>query len=112
MANSVKYTKIFEKYYKRYIKKFPSLADEIIELEALLIKNPTLGNDLGNGLYKIRLAVKSKNKGKSGGFRVVTYLITKSNNNFDIHLIVIYDKSEIEDISKNELLQLVLEIFG
>ena len=85
---------------------------EILELERLLIENPRLGIDLGDGLFKIKLAVKSKNKGKSGGFRVVTYLVTENDNNLDINLIVIYDKSEIEDIPKKELLNIIKEIFG
>lgn len=42
-------------------------------LEKELIVNPKLGADLGNGIFKIRLAVKSKGKGKSGGYRVITY---------------------------------------
>jgi hypothetical protein len=112
MANRVKYTSIFEKYYKRYSKKFRSIPGEILALEKLLIENPTLGTDLGNGLFKIRLSVKSKNKGKSGGFRVVTYLLTNNVNDLDINLIIIYDKSEIDDIPKKELLEIVMEIFG
>jgi len=112
MANRVKYTSVFEKYFKRYSKKFLSISNEILELEKLLIENPKLGTDLGDDLFKIRLAVKSKNKGKSGGFRVVTYLVTENDNNLDINLIIIYDKSEIEDIPKKELLEIVKEIFG
>jgi len=112
MANRVQYTSVFEKYFKRYSKKFRSISSEILELEKLLIENPKLGTDLGDGLFKIRLAVKSKNKGKSGGFRVVTYLVTENDDNLDINLIIIYDKSEIEDIPKKELLAIVKEIFG
>lgn len=111
MANKVKYTSVFEKYFKRYSKKYHSIKSELMELEAQLIENPKLGTDLGNGLYKVRLAVKSKNKGKSGGFRIVTYLITKKGNSTDINLIIIYDKSEIEDIPKKELLSIVKELF-
>ena len=32
-----------------------------------------MGKDLGNGVRKIRMAVKSKGKGKSGGMRVITF---------------------------------------
>lgn len=84
MANSISYTPIFEKYYKRYSKKYRSLPDDLLQLEKQLIQNPTLGVSLGDGLFKIRLAVKSKNKGKSGGFRVITYLIDVLENNSDI----------------------------
>ena len=76
-----------------------------------MIENPKLGTDLGDGLYKIRLAVKSKNKGKSGGFRVVTYLVTQNDSDLDVNLIIIYDKSEIQDIPKKLLLEIVQQIF-
>jgi hypothetical protein len=54
MANSIKYTSIFEKYYKRYAKKFNTLPKKMLALEQMLIENPTSGTDLGNRLFKIR----------------------------------------------------------
>ncbi|MDX1919215.1 MAG: hypothetical protein SFU25_00605 [Candidatus Caenarcaniphilales bacterium] len=42
-----------------------------------LEKVPNLGTFLGNNCYKIRLSIKSKSKGKSGGARVITHLIAK-----------------------------------
>jgi hypothetical protein len=112
MANSIKYTSIFEKYYKRYAKKYHTLPEEMLALEQMLIENPTSGTDLGNGLFKIRWANKSKNKGKSGGFRVITYLVIEQEDDIVINLIMIYDKSEIADIPKKELLEIVKDIFG
>ena len=112
MANKIKYTGIFEKYFKRYSKKYRSLSDDLQQLEKQLIENPTLGTYLGDGLYKIRLAVKSKNKGKSGGFRVITYFILDNDIDSEINLVIIYDKSNIEDIPKNELLKIVREILS
>ena len=47
-------------------KKYPSLKIELAELEKLLLQNPQLGTALGNHLYKIRISIKSKGKGKSG----------------------------------------------
>jgi len=110
MSNKIKYTGVFEKYFKRYSKKYRSLNDDLQQLERQLIENPTIGAYLGDGLYKIRLAVKSKNKGKSGGFRVITYFLLDNDIDNDINLIIIYDKSDIEDIPKNELLKIVREI--
>lgn len=69
--NSISYTSIFEKYYKKYLKKYRSLKQEIHNLEQKLIENPQIGIDLSNGLFKIKLAIKRKNSGKSGGFRVI-----------------------------------------
>ncbi len=110
MANKVFYTSIFEKYYKKYSKKYRTLKDEILVLEQQLLKQPTLGTELGGGLYKIRLASKSKNTGKSGGFRVITYLVTEENNEKIINLLIIYDKSDISNIPKQTLLAILADL--
>ena len=94
----------FKKEAKRLLKKYPSLKQELAALETELGQNPSLGTPIGRNCYKIRLKVKSKGKGKSGGMRVVTLVITLSKN---IHLLSIYDKSEKEDIPDKELLQLI-----
>ena len=75
MENEVIVTPYFEIRYKRLTKKFVSLEKEIEDLVAKLIETPIQGESLGAGLYKIRLAVESKGGGKSGGFRIITYLV-------------------------------------
>lgn len=92
-------------------KKFISLEKELDVLIEEILRNPQHGEPLGNGLYKMRLAVESKNSGKSGGFRIVTYLINRTENSTDIFLITIYDKSEVTDVSKKELLKIVKTVF-
>ena len=59
--------------WKRRVKKIPSLKIEIARLIADLQENPSTGTALGNDCYKIRLAIASKGKGKSGGARIITY---------------------------------------
>ena len=68
----------FKKDTKRLIKKYPSLKNELAELNSLLISNPTTGTSLGNNAYKIRVSIKSKGAGKSGGARVITYVVTEN----------------------------------
>lgn len=102
MKLRVSYTPVFEKYYKRYLKKFPSLSVDLKTFIEQLVQNPTMGISLGGGFYKTRLLVKSKTKGKSGGFRVITYFFDIQNSD-EIKLLIIYDKSEIGDISKADL---------
>ncbi len=111
MPNRVTPTPIFEKRFKRFSKKFPSLNDEIKVLEEKLIKNPELGESLGANLFKVRLASEDKGKGKSRGFRIITYLVEEYNDSKDIYLITIYDKSENSSISKAILIKLVKSIF-
>jgi len=83
----------FKKEARRLIKKFPSLKGELAELSALLTDHPDSGTSLGNDTYKIRLAIKSKNKGKSGGARVIIYMVTEHK---EVYLLAIYDKSEFD----------------
>ena len=63
----------FKKEVKRLIKKYASLKNELLELNEQLEENPTLGTSLGNDIYKIRLAIISKGKGKSGGARIISF---------------------------------------
>ena len=97
----------FEKEIKRLTKKFPSLKKEYASLIAELKANPTLGTPLGDDCYKIRLAIGSKNKGKSGGARVITYVVVED---IAIYLLTIYDKSEQDSISDKELKVMIKEL--
>lgn len=96
----------FQKRAKRLIKKFPSLKKELLELHNKLSADPETGTALGKNCYKIRLAIKSKNKGKSGGARVITYLYIRGKV---VYLLDIYDKSEQSDITNKELIELLSE---
>lgn len=89
----VTFTPEFKREYKRLAKKYASLESDMRKLVEELKGNPSLGQPLGSNAYKVRLAVSSKNKGKSGGARVITYLIAENNPN-ELYLISIYDKSE------------------
>ncbi|WP_020606506.1 type II toxin-antitoxin system RelE/ParE family toxin [Spirosoma spitsbergense] len=110
MANKIALTPHFESRYKRLARKFASLESELDALIENLTETPDTGESLGAGLYKIRLASKSKGKGKSGGFRVITYLLSKTEEGTDIYLITIYDKSEESSIKKEMLLKLVNDL--
>ncbi len=112
MANNVKLTLLFETRYKRFAKKFKSLESDIDVLIDELSRTPTTGESLGAGLYKIRLAVKSKGKGRRGGFRVITYLVVQTDTDTDIYLVTLYDKSEESSIRKDVLLTLAREFTG
>ena len=107
MANSIIYSTIFINKTKVYKKKHSSIVDELRELEASLLKNPQQGNNLGAGLFKVRLAVKSKGKGKSGGYRIITYLVSNHEDAVVINMLTIYDKSEESNIDKKALLKIL-----
>ncbi len=97
----------FKKEAKRLIKKFPSLKQELADLSATLTNEPETGTPLGNDTYKIRLAIRSKGKGKSGGARVITYAVT---DNKEVYLLTIYDKSEFDSIDDKTLRTIIASL--
>ncbi len=107
MNYKVKTIVVFERNAKRLIKKYPSLKVELLTLIQLLTQNPVQGISLGNNCYKIRLAIASKGKGKSGSARIITHIVISETT---VYLLTIYDKSEKEDVSINELKKLLGEI--
>jgi mRNA-degrading endonuclease RelE of RelBE toxin-antitoxin system len=97
----------FKKEAKRLVKKYPSLKKELSVLGQVLMENPTAGTPLGNHTYKIRVSVKSKGAGKSGGTRVITYVVTESS---EIYLLTIYDKGELDTVDDNLLRKIIKSI--
>ena len=97
------YSAVFVRNMKRLAKKYKSFLSDLARFRKDLIENPTMGVDLGNGVRKIRMAVKSKGKGKSGGVRVITFNVIISETDTEITLLTVYDKSEQETISDKEI---------
>jgi mRNA-degrading endonuclease RelE of RelBE toxin-antitoxin system len=97
----------FKKEAKRLIRKYPSVKTELRELENILLNSPDHGKPLGNNTFKVRIGIKSKGKGKSGGGRVITYLVTE---NQEVYLMLIYDKSEFESVNNKIIAQLIERI--
>ena len=108
MSFNIIATELFEKKIKRLAKKHKSLKADLLVVIEQLEDNPTLGTPIGKECYKIRVAITSKGKGKSGGARMITYVRIVSENVF---LMDIYDKSEQANISDKEL-QLLIDILA
>ena len=80
-------TKDFESNFKRLSKKYHSLVDDYEILIEELLENPEIGDDLGDNTRKVRMAIASKNRGKSGGARVITCTVLLNVNDADIYLL-------------------------
>lgn len=94
----------FERELKRLVKKYPSIKKDIAALASELLQNPKLGISIGFDCFKIRMAIASKSRGKSGGARVITHVkITAT----IIFLLSIYDKSESDSITDEEIISRV-----
>jgi mRNA-degrading endonuclease RelE of RelBE toxin-antitoxin system len=94
----------FKKEAKKLSKKYHSLKADLELLGNELADNPTSGVSLGHNLYKVRLAIASKSKGKSGGARVIT-LVKKVKGK--VYLISIYDKAKFDNLSKHHIAELL-----
>lgn len=97
----------FQREAKRMAKHYVSFKEDFAALVDRLEQNPLLGTDLGHGLRKIRMKITSKGKGKSGGARVITFLLHISEEDAVLNLIFIYDKAERESITSKEIKQLL-----
>ncbi len=107
MKHRVIPTPAFEKELRPLLKRHRSLGKDLLKLEKALEAKPTTGTALGHGLYKVRLAITSKGKGKSGGGRVITYVVTED---AEVYLLSIYDKSEYDTVDTKAMKQLAAEL--
>ena len=106
MSNKVFIEESFEKPAKKFAKRYPSFPSDLLHLIEDLEVNALLGSSLGRGLRKIRLAIKSKRRGKSGGVRVISFVYLIKNS---VHLLFVYDKSDADTIPDEELRALLAE---
>lgn len=111
---SVAITPTFEKEFRKLRKRFAKIDEDFeIFLDEIEVNgdlgNPLsgiklTGSDKGNKVFKKRMKNSSASQGKSGGFRVIHYLLTSTN---EVYLLDIYSKSDSDDISKNEVQDVV-----
>lgn len=99
--------KHFLKEIKRLAKKYRSLKQDLQALQDELERNPLAGVELGGGVRKLRMAIGSKNRGKSHGARVITYTYIINEAEGIVNLIFIYDKEERENILRKEIEELI-----
>jgi mRNA-degrading endonuclease RelE of RelBE toxin-antitoxin system len=95
-------TEGFTKELKRLSKKHRGILLDIADLTAGLKKNPTMGTDLGQNVYKIRMAVSGTHKGKSGGARIITFVLLVRQT---IFLAEIYLKNEHDTVDADRVIQ-------
>lgn len=100
MKADIRISAEFKRQFKRLAKRFPSLKNDFKTFKEELSADPFQGDDLGHHVRKVRMAIASKGKGKSGGSRVLTYNIAAANDDeLEITLLTIYDKGEISNVS-------------
>jgi hypothetical protein len=99
----------FQKSFKRLYKKYRSLKDDFEKFRKEFSKNQEIGEDLGGGFRKVRFAIEAKNKGKSGGARIIVYNFYLQTLPNDVLLVDIYDKSELSTMQEYEYQKIAKE---
>ena len=100
----------FEHKAKAMAKKYKSFVKDYKDFIESLKTNPIQGKSLGGGVYKIRISITSKSKGKSGGARILTYNVKRVDpDKIFVILMSIYDKSEMESVSDSYLKSILKE---
>ena len=102
----------FRREAKPLLKKYRSLKPELTRLISVLEQDSTHGEPLGQDCYKIRLAIASKSRGKSGGARLITYrrVVDAATQTVKLFLLSVYDKSDTASIGKEEMARLRQEV--
>ena len=104
MSFKVLTTPHFEREAKALAKRHRSFKDDLLELVEQLSENPLMGTELSQGIRKIRMAIASKGKGKSGGARVITFVVLESER---VYLLDVFDKSDFSSVDVAALKKMV-----
>ncbi len=101
----------FEKSAKGLSKRYRSLKNDLNDFILSLESNPFQGDELSPGIRKIRIAITSKGRGKSGGGRVITYTLITAEQAGKVYLVDLYDKADYSTVNVS-ILQEILKSLG
>ena len=99
----------FVRRLKKLHKRYRHIRQDTEPLIEQLRGGETPGNHVqakGYTIYKVRLPNRDARRGKSGGYRVIYYLLTKNR----VILLTIYAKSDRNDISLDEIRAILADL--
>ena len=105
----VEYSESFKRQLKRLSRRYRQIKNDIKPIIDSLIDGETPGDQIAGTtytLYKVRAKNSDSQRGKSGGYRVIYYLKTKTK----CILVTLYSKSDQGDITSDKLKCLLIEI--
>lgn len=106
LGYEIQKTKLFEKLVDNLYKRFKHIELDIEAFGDDLDDVSKLGIHLGKNVYKVRIANSDKNKGKSSGYRLISYLKLEEET---LTYLYIYDKSDLESLSEKQLDKIVMD---
>ena len=98
--------RLYIKSLKKLLKHYKNIKKDIDNFLDSIASEEDLGIELKSNIFKVRIANSDKNKGKSAGYRLITYLAIVKN---ELHLLYIYDKSKLENLTEKEIDDIVLK---
>lgn len=107
MSFEVVTTAEFESQAKSLQKRHRSFKDDLKALVLSLMENPFQGVELSPGIRKIRMAIASKGRGKSGGARVITYTVVAAEMQGRVYLMNVYDKADFSSVELSVVKKMV-----
>ena len=110
MSYVIQTSKDFEGNFKRLSKRYRSLHDDLVQFRISLEDNPFQGVELSPGIRKIRMAIGSKGRGKSGSARVITANAIIAEHGGRIALLTIYDKADASSVKLNVIKAMAREL--
>ena len=102
MNFDIQYSETFKRGAKALAKKYPSLKQDLANFVIELAANPEMGTPLGSNMFKVRMSISSKGRGKSGGARIITCVVYKREQ---ILLAEIYDKADYSTVDEQNILK-------
>lgn len=99
-----------DKEIKRLSKRYKSFKADLIEFQQELLENPNQGVEIAPNIRKVRMAISSKGRGKSGGARVITFNALVSEVEGTLALLLIYDKADSSSVKINIIKDIIKEM--
>ena len=100
----------FARSLKLLVKRHKSLKQDMFVFVESLKENPLQGKELAPNIRKVRLTITTKGKGKSGGARVITYVMAVSEKEGRVYLIEIYDKADYDTVDVAVIKKMIAEL--
>ncbi len=95
---------LYQKAFKKLSKTYRNIDLDVKEFLHSINTKEDLGIELKSNVFKVRIKNSDKNKGKSSGYRLISYLAIVEN---ELHLLYIYDKSKLVNITEKEIDELI-----
>jgi mRNA-degrading endonuclease RelE of RelBE toxin-antitoxin system len=97
---------LYKKAYKKLLKQYKHIENDMDNFFNSITSKNDLGIEIKSNIFKARIKNSDKNRGKSAGYRLISYLAIVDN---EVHLLYIYDKSKIENLTENEIDKLIIQ---